>query len=160
RNIGRGRKQRARRPVPTGEAADGSIGNAVVKAPAGVELLEGEAIGIPLPIIADRGNPLAVPGGVDLGFVDEPRVDEPHMADLVAKAWAQPPGRNGRHCRADEYAIGINQVVIIVEVAAIDTLLVVEAVIKTQNLLSDVKRVGLLKQGIVAGRSVRVRGGD
>ena len=76
-------------------------------------------------------------------------MDEPGIRQLNAISGAQPIGRNRGQWRRDEGPVGINQVVVVMEVTAIEAVLFIEAVIDPRVVLAPVERIRLLKDCIV-----------
>ena len=97
---------------------------------------------------------MPIPRGVDLGLVDQLRIDKPSIRDLHAAAGPQTIGRDRRQLRGDERTERVNQVVMIVEVAAIDTVAFTEPIVQPHVVFAVIERVGLLEGGIVCRRRV------
>ena len=73
RDICGGRQQRRRWPteIRIGRAAaEAGVGDAIIEPPAREELCISETVGVSLPKFSDGGNSLAIPGRVDLRFVN------------------------------------------------------------------------------------------
>ena len=158
-DVCRRRDERARRACEARKSRDGSVRYAVlVEAARGEELLELEAVGLALPEVARGRDVLRDPGGVHLRLVDECRVDEPSVRDLIRSARPHAETGDGRELRGDEGAERVNEDVAVVYVATVDAVLRVEAVVETQNVLSVVERVRLLEDGVVADGRVREAG--
>src|SRR5713101_3162675 len=79
------------------------------------------------------------------------------MRDLIARSGPQTIGWDRRQLRIDEGSVGIDQVVMIVEVSPVNAVLVVQMVIQTNVVLAIVEGIGLLKGGVVRRSCVRVR---
>src|SRR6266850_106612 len=159
-NVGCGRQQRGRWAAETGisrAAAERSVRDAIVEAPAGEELRVGKTEGLAFPKFAEGWNSLAIPGRVDLCFVDQRGFDEPGIRHLHAISGTQAVGGNRGQLRSDEGAVGINQIVIVMEVAAIHGVLFVEAVINARVILAPVEWIRLLEGGIVGSGRVCIR---
>src|SRR5207302_3934998 len=128
RNVGGRRKQGPRRAVKAGEPVDGSVGNAIVKTAAREQLRISEIVGGTLPEFANRRYALTVVRDVYLGLIDQRWTDQPGIRDLVARAGPQTIGWNRRQLRSYEGPIGIDQVVMVVEVSSVDAMLFVKAI--------------------------------
>ena len=162
-DVGGRRQQRARWTTETriGRApAEAGVGDAVIEAPSGEELLVSKTEGLAFPKFTNRWNPLAIPGRVDLRFVNQLGTNEPGVRNLIAVPGTQAIGGNRGQCRGDEGTVGINQIVIVMEVTAVDGVLFIEAVIKPDVILAPVEWVRLLEGGIVCRCRVRVSHGE
>src|SRR5262245_51961153 len=79
------------------------------------------------------------------------------MADLVAEAGTPAVGRDRRQLRINKGAEGRDQIVVVVQVAAVNRVALIETVIKANELLTEIEWIRLLKERIVARRRVGVR---
>src|SRR6185503_17928614 len=154
-NVGCWGEQRTRRAKEAREAVDGCIRNRILKASAaGEQLLELEAVGVTLPEFTVRRNSLGDHGDRRLGFINKVRRDQPRVRELhrgsgtFAKAW------NRRQLRGDKRAERIDQLVLVVNVTTVERLLVVDAIVNTQQIFAVVERVWLLESYVVADRAV------
>ena len=124
RDVGRRRQQRPRGSDDLGRragAGERDAGNAVEVVAAAIEhLRELEPVGVALPVLARRRNPLAVPRRRRLHVVEQVRADDPGVRELDAVARANAVGRDRRHRGADERAARLDQVVLVVQVAQVE----------------------------------------
>src|SRR5712692_392276 len=82
------------------------------------------------------------------------------MRDLIARAGPQTIGWDRRQLRIDECPVGIDQVVMIVEITPVNAVLVAQTIIQTKVVFAIVEGIGLLESGVVARGGVRVGHGQ
>ena len=137
------RQQRGGGPVPTGEIRDGHLRDAIVKTTAAVEqLLVSKPICIALPGIAQRKDTLTIPGRIDLRFIDQSICDHPGMGHLITITGSETIIRDRGHVGSNESAEGIHQIVVVMDVTAIDAVLFIKAVIQPHQLLPKIEGIG------------------
>ncbi len=155
----RGRRRQSKgRPLRSDIVRDADTGNAVVVWTAIVKLLELEAVVAALPQIAVRRNVLRSPTGVGPRFVHDVRRGIPCFRNQEALPWTHAQSRRGRKNGAGpgrESAEGINQLVVIVNPAAVERVLFVQDVIEADNIFAVVERIVGRESNVVANRSVR-----
>ena len=105
-----------------------------------------ETVGVALPKFTNGRYALAVVGDVY----------QPGMRDLIARAGPQTIAWDRRQLRIDEGPVGIDQVVMIVEITSVNAVLLVETIIQTNVVFAIVEGTGLLKGGVVGRRCVRI----
>src|SRR3954453_2988543 len=91
RDVGRRRQQCVGLTFDRLKGGHHNVRNAVPEASTTLREHKGElkTVGRSLPVVADRHEPLAVPGGINFGVVDESRTDGPGVVQLIAGAWSR-----------------------------------------------------------------------
>ena len=143
--------------VGSGETADGDVRHGRgIFAVAAEDARENEAVGGALPEVALHEGALAVPRGTQPRFVDDVRTDDPGLADLRSITRAVALGRRQRNGRAAERAERVDGVVVVVEIAEVEGVLVVDAVVDARDVLAPVEGIESLEGGVVADGGVGV----
>ena len=137
------RQQRGGGPVPTGESRDGHLRDAIVKTTAAIEqLLESKPVRSALPGVPQRKDPLTIPRRIDLGFIDQGVCDHPGVGHLITKTGAQTIIWDRWYVGRDESSERIYQIIVVMDVAAVDAVLFIEAVIQPHQLLPKIEGIG------------------
>ncbi len=117
-------------------------------------MLELEAVGFTLPEFTVRRNSLGHHRARHLGFIDKVRRDQPRVRELHRGSGTFAKARNRRQLCGDERAERIDQLVLVVNVTTVERVLLVDAIVDTQQVFAIIERVGLLESYVVAGRAV------
>src|SRR5262249_40446267 len=116
------------------------VGDAIVKPATTIEqLLEDEPVRVSFPGIAHGIDALTIPGRIGLGLIDQVICDHPRMSHLITITRPETIIRYRGYVRPDEDAEGISQIIVVVDVAAIDAMLFIKAIIQPQQLLPEIK---------------------
>ena len=148
--------------LEVGVAGDGDVGDAVAvvaRATVCEELLELEAVGVALPTRAVRRDVLRGPTGVGAELIDDVRGGQVGVGEEEAFAGTIALRGRGGKVRTGESSKGIEEGIAIGHPATVEGVLVVEAVVHTDDVLAVVERIERLEDHIVRhGRVGKVGG--
>ena len=161
-DVRRGREQvHSRRTIVGGEAVYVDIGNSGgIGAVAAEHQRKLKPERAPLPILALQGRALAIPRRVDLGFIEDARADGPGVAHLRAVPRPVAGRGSGGKLRAVKCAERVDQVVVIVDPASIDSVAAAGLVIDLHDILPPIERLQHLEGRIVGRGRIRIVRGE
>ena len=102
-----------------------------------------------MPKVTRGGNALFVPGDIEFRLIDQVRIDDPHVGYLVAKPRTYTVGGGGGQATTgNKGPKSVNQVKVIVNVAAVNAVGIIKLIVNAYDFFPPVLWIVRLKNRI------------